>query len=216
MSTREKILQILVTRQHCSINELAESVEINPISVRHHITRLEADGLVDSKEERHGVGRPRRIYFLTDAGMELFPSRYLTLSNRMFDQIKKKFSPETVGDLIRDMAGGIVRDITADIQIEKFSNQERLDLLDQLLTSEGFSVDIQVKGEKVVINESSCPYIHVGQEHREVCVLDETLIQTILGTRVEQVQCMLDGDTLCTYEAELMPTSNIGVMEIQV
>ena len=213
MSTREKILQILVSRQNCSINELAESVEINPISVRHHITRLEADRLVDSKEERHGVGRPRRIYFLTEAGMELFPSGYLTLSNRLFDQLKKNFSAKTVGDIIRDMAGGIAGDIASDIQIENYSTQDRLQMLEQLLTNEGFSVDIQVKGEKVVINETSCPYIHVGEEHREVCILDETLIHTILGTPVEQINCVLDGDGFCTYEAELMPTSKIGVTE---
>ena len=65
-STREQVLQILLNRQRSTINELADAVNINPISVRHHITRLEAEGLVTSEEERHGVGRPRRIYFLTN------------------------------------------------------------------------------------------------------------------------------------------------------
>ena len=85
-STRERVLETLLSKKRCTINELAEAVDINPISVRHHITRLEADGLVNSAEERHGVGRPRRIYFLTESGMEQFPTRYLRLTMRLLEQ----------------------------------------------------------------------------------------------------------------------------------
>ena len=34
------------------INELAEVVGINPISVRHHLNSLQADGLIEAEEER--------------------------------------------------------------------------------------------------------------------------------------------------------------------
>ncbi len=87
-STRQRVLQTLLSRQRCTINELAEAVNINPISVRHHITRLEAEGLVTSEEERHGVGRPRRLYFLTEDGQERFPSRYLRFTIRLLEQLK--------------------------------------------------------------------------------------------------------------------------------
>jgi len=40
-STRERVLHTLLTRERCTINELAKEVEINPISVRHHITKLQ-------------------------------------------------------------------------------------------------------------------------------------------------------------------------------
>jgi len=63
-STREKILNTLLTKQRCTNNELANIVGINPISVRHHIDKLEASGLVTSEEERHGVGRPRLCIYL--------------------------------------------------------------------------------------------------------------------------------------------------------
>ena len=45
-STRERVLDTLLSYKKCTINDLAEAVEINPISVRHHINRLEAEGLV--------------------------------------------------------------------------------------------------------------------------------------------------------------------------
>ena len=88
-STRDRVLQTLLKRDQCTINELADAVDINPISVRHHITKLEADGLVDSKEERHGVGRPRRQYYLTERGREQFPKRYVKLTLRLLEQLKE-------------------------------------------------------------------------------------------------------------------------------
>jgi predicted ArsR family transcriptional regulator len=214
MSTREKILKIILNRQHCTIKELAEAVDINPISVRHHITRLNTDGLVNSKEERHGVGRPRRIYFLTDAGMELFPSRYLRLTNRLFDQLKENLPEETIEKLIRNMADGMADDLTADSKIDEVKEGDRLELLENLLTMEGFTVEITRQKDKVIIRETSCPYIHIGQDHPEVCILDETLIHKVLGTPVEQIKCMLDGDGYCTYEAALIPVSDIEAAEI--
>jgi predicted ArsR family transcriptional regulator len=79
-STRDRILQT----SPCSANitELAEAVGINPISVRHHLSSLQVEGLLSSEEERHGVGRPRLVYMLTEAGMEKFPTRYLRLTTR--------------------------------------------------------------------------------------------------------------------------------------
>ncbi len=80
-STRERVLETLLKNQRCTINELADAVDINPISVRHHIAKLQSENLVDSIEERHGVGRPRRLYYLTEQGLEHFPTRYIQMSN---------------------------------------------------------------------------------------------------------------------------------------
>ena len=94
--------------------------------------------------------------------------------------------------------------------VENLDFDDRLSLLEQILTNEGFTVEIEKKPGKVLINETSCPYIHVGQEHHEVCVLDATLIHNILGSPVEQINCMLDGDGHCTYEVPTISTENIS------
>ena len=45
-STRDRVLQALLTHPRITIDELADEVGINPISIRHHIASLQAEGLV--------------------------------------------------------------------------------------------------------------------------------------------------------------------------
>ena len=49
------------------------------------------------------------------------------------------------------------------------------------------------------IREVNCPYYHVGQDHPEVCAVDQTLISNLLNVPIEKVTCILDGDAYCTY-----------------
>jgi predicted ArsR family transcriptional regulator len=196
-STRERVLHTLLTSQRCTINELAAAVDINPISVRHHISRLEAEGLVHSEEERHGVGRPRRVYFLTEHGLELFPTRYLRLTLRLLDTLKEALSPATVENLFNQMA----QDLAAEYQLgtKDLTIEERMNLVKGLLSAEGFTVDWEQKGDEFLIHEANCPYFHIGQNHPEVCAVDQALISAVLSMPSERVRCMLDGDSHCTY-----------------
>src|SRR5512136_844559 len=103
-STRDRILQTLLRQPRRTINELADAVGINPISVRHHLTNLQMEGLVDAQEERHGVGRPRLVYALSKEGMEHFPTRYLRLTTRLLAQMKESMSGPMVNKLFSQVA----------------------------------------------------------------------------------------------------------------
>ncbi len=196
-STREKVLQTLLSRQRCTINELAEAVDINPISVRHHIARLEADGLVTSEEERHGVGRPRRLYYLTDNGLEHFPSRYMKLTIRLLEQLKDSLPKPMINRLFTQMAEELAADYHA--EASDLNIEQRLDLVAGLLSDEGFTVEWEKHEDGYLIHEISCPYYHVGQNHPEICTMDQTLISSVLSIPAEKVHCVLNGDAHCSY-----------------
>ena len=198
-TTRDLVLKTLLTRQRCTINELAEAVGINPISVRHHVTRLEASALVTSEEERHGVGRPRRLYFLTEKGMEQFPTRYLRLTIRLLAQLKETLPKTMVNELFTQVADDLVADYASELDLEDLPIDERLEVVKNLLRDDGFTIEWERKDDGYHIHESSCPYYHVGQTHPEICAVDQTLISSVLSVPVEKVKCILDGDSVCTY-----------------
>jgi len=196
-STRDKILQTLLKHPRSTINELAEAVAINPISVRHHLTNLQVDGLVGAEEERHGVGRPRLVYFLTENGLERFPTRYLRLATRLLSQMKDKLPRPVISEMFRDVA----TDLAAqhEPQLRNMNVEERLDVMKELLAEEGFVVEWEKKGDEYLIHEITCPYLQVGQAHPEICTVDQTLISTMLAIPASKVQCILSGAAHCTY-----------------
>lgn len=198
-NTRSRVLRSLLLNQKRTVNELAESVDINPISVRHHVNKLEAEGLIESEEERHGVGRPRLIYSLTNKGMEQFPQRYLQLTLRLLEQLKTNLPPDVLDGLFKEVAEGIADDLTQNINLEDLEMSERLKLLENALTAEGFMVNVEEDDGSFYIVEASCPYHHVGEDYPEICVVDQELIAHFASTTPKRVECILDGDKQCKY-----------------
>lgn len=202
-STRERIINSLLTHPGSTINDLAEAVDINGISVRHHLTSLQAEGLVSAEEERHGVGRPRLIYRLTALGMEKFPTNYLKLTNRLLEQIKNILPEDKVNQLFIDIARNLTESYKD--QIHELPMEEQLDVLKHILAKEGFIIDWEITGDNYLIRNVSCPYYHIGIAHPEVCEIDRTIISILLAKPIKLHDCVLEGKTHCSYIVMLEP-----------
>lgn len=204
--TRDKILQTLLRHPRATIQELAEAVGITPISVRHHLNALQVEGLVGVAEERHGVGRPRQVFFLTEEGLERFPSRYLRLASRLLAQLKSTMPRPMVNSLLQQMAEVVAEEYAE--QMQGLSIEERLELAKSLLAEEGFTVEWEKQGKQYYVHEITCPYLQVGQNHPEICVIDQSLLSRMLAVPAEKVKCILNGDSLCTYliQTDFMPS----------
>jgi predicted ArsR family transcriptional regulator len=197
--TRDLVLRTLLTQPRCTINELADKVGISPISVRHHIASLEAEGLISSEDERHGVGRPRQVFFLTKTGIEQFPTRYVQLTVRLLEHLKETMPEAMINTLFSEMAEDLARDLSEGTETKNLSMQERLNLVKELLRREGFNIEWEQMEGGYEIHEASCPYYYIGQNHPEVCTVDQILISKVLSVPTEKVKCILKGDSSCTY-----------------
>lgn len=205
-STKDKILQTLLRKPKITINDIAEAVGINPISVRHHLTNLQMEGLVSADEERHGVGRPRLVYSLTEDGMERFPTKYLRLTTRLLTQMKDTMPAPAVAKLFSQVAEDMANEYSD--QMKDLSMEERLDFVKTMLAQEGFTVEWEKKGNDYQIHEISCPYYQIGVAHPEVCTVDQTLISKMLALPANKVQCILDGGAHCTYVVHPVAVKN--------
>src|SRR4030067_711688 len=113
--------------------------------------------------------------------------------------------------MLRGLFRQMAKDVAADYEsiVTGLNMEERINLVAQLLSSEGFTVEWEQKGNEYHIREISCPYYHIGQSHPEVCSVDQTLISTMLSVPAEKVKCILNGDTNCTYVVSNMaPVEN--------
>ena len=196
-STHDEILRTIKTQGRASVAEMAQRLAISPISVRHHLSTLQAEGLVKSSEVRQGVGRPRLVYALTEAGQERFPARYVRLSERLLDELKSTLPPQALEDMFTRMAEGMVAEYAA--RLEGKNTEEKMALLMELLGTEGFLAQWNRTGETISLTEYSCPYLRIGQRHPEVCAIDQTVIQQVLNANVEKTTCVLDGADRCVF-----------------
>jgi DeoR family transcriptional regulator, suf operon transcriptional repressor len=196
-STRERVMQTLSSHPRSTILEIAAEVGINAISVRHHLTHLQANGLVTTEEERHGVGRPRMVYLLTENGMEHFPTGYLRLTGNLLDHLKQSISPDKLDDIFKNMADKLTSEYKP--SLSHLNLEQKLELLTQVMAKEGFNIEWKRSGDQYEIREISCPFYRIGKSHPEVCLFDRTLISNILSIPAEKIQTQHLADALCTF-----------------
>lgn len=211
-TTREQLLRTIRAHGQSTIAELADALGISAVSVRHHLSSLQADGLVKSTEVRHGVGRPHLAYTLTEAAQERFPARYMRLSDRLLDELKVSLPPQAIEDMFTRMAEGMVADYAA--RLEGKPLEAKLELLIELLGTEGFMAQWNRTGETISLTEYSCPYLAIGQRHPEVCALDQTVIRQVLDASVEKTTCVLEGGNHCVFvitprQSATIPVDNL-------
>ncbi len=70
------------------------------MAVRQHIYALSEDGLVDYDDERHRVGRPRRVWKLAPAAQAEFPDSHADLTVELIDAMGHAFGDEGLDRLI--------------------------------------------------------------------------------------------------------------------
>lgn len=199
-STRENILRTLLAYPNSSIKALSEAVGINGISIRHHLSALEAEDLIISKEERHGVGRPRLIYSLTEKGVEQFPTNYLRLTLRLISTLKNSLTQEQFTQIFEKIGEEIVE--RYDFEPKDKTIGQRLEFLQKVLTNEGFIVNWEVKDGAYRISSLSCPYYQIRLDYPVICKLDHAVISAFFESPVKITSCIFTGDERCTYEIQ--------------
>jgi predicted ArsR family transcriptional regulator len=199
--TRDTILRTLRVRGKATVKELADAAGVSPVSVRHHLTHVQAEGLVTAEEVRHGVGRPRLRYSLTEGGLELFPTRYLQLASRLVEEMKDSLSQDKVAELFTGVASSMAAGFAE--ELAGLPLDARLQRLVEILSAEGFDAEVERREGQVLIRERSCPYFQIGKRHREVCTIDQGVIAQALSVPAERVSCLLDGDLNCTFTVNL-------------
>lgn len=102
--TRQHILVYLCVHPDATFRNLRELLTLTTTGVRQHLTLLEQDGLIESREQRGKVGRPALVYSLTAAGEASYPLVYDLLSNAMLDEVHASYGADGFQQMIRGVA----------------------------------------------------------------------------------------------------------------
>jgi len=197
-ATRKAILDILKEQGQATVDELAEQLDLTPMTVRHHLNVLKAQNSVMATRLRHSrsVGRPRQVYTLTQTGNELFPANYHQLAERLLDEIKATMSPKEVREIFRRIGEKLAAEAP---DVTGLPLSERVSRVSQFLTDRGYISRWEEIDDGFALHQFNCPYRHVAQEHGEVCELDRVLISRLLGVQTERIHGAASRGEHCTY-----------------
>ena len=100
--TRDRILFLLKTRGPMAAGELASELEVTPMAVRQHLAALEEEGDVAYEEERRPIGRPVRLWRVTDHASGRFPEGYAELAVGLIGATQSAFGAEGIERLLEE------------------------------------------------------------------------------------------------------------------
>jgi predicted ArsR family transcriptional regulator len=198
-STRQEILEILKEERQATVEDLAERLELTPMTIRHHLNVMQAQNLVVASKVRRSkkVGRPRLVYTLTEAADELFPHSYGELARHLVSEVKETMGEEQAEAILLRVADRVVREAPAPIPGQTF--EDRLAQVVDFMEGQGFISRYEETEEGFVITNINCPYRNVSREHEEVCVMDTEILTRLLGVTPKRMSSMRSGEAACKF-----------------
>jgi predicted ArsR family transcriptional regulator len=193
-STRGRIVTLL-RRSDCTVNELAEELELTDNAVRAHLLTLERDGLVRQSGLRRGSRKPHFAYQLTEEADHLFPKAYDALLNQFIAVLKAKLTPRAFKDALRAVGSSLAKQNQVDTaDTLKRRVQNAVNTLESL----GGNPTVEKEGGKFVIRSTSCPLASVVSEHPETCQMVETLVSELSHAKAKE-DCDRSGPPRCAF-----------------
>lgn len=198
-STRQEILEILKEERQATVEDLAQRLELTPMTIRHHLNVLQAQNLVIASKVHRSkkVGRPRLVYTLTDAADELFPQSYGALARHLVSEVKETMGQEEAEAILRRVAERVAREAPPRMTGQSF--EERLTEAVEFMADLGFISRWEKTEDGYVITNINCPYRHVSREHTEVCIMDTEILSHLLGVAPQRLSSMSNGEPSCSF-----------------
>jgi DeoR family transcriptional regulator, suf operon transcriptional repressor len=200
--TRQLILEILKERGPATVDDVVADLQkrrgaITAVTVRHHLTRLQEDGLITTPQLLHRTtpGRPQHVYELTDKARTHFPTNYHQLITGLLDQLREKLPPGGVNVILE----GVADYMAADAAIPDLPPQQRLDVVVEFLNQHGYSARWETSPTGYILCTANCPYHHIAANDHGLCEMDMRLVASLLGVVPRRLTHVAAGDSTCSY-----------------
>ena len=206
--TRTAIIRLLLESGPVTASRIGEQLGLSAAGVRRHLDALieagDAEAGAPPSWQQAGRGRPAKRYRLTSAGRAKLEHTYDDLASAAMRQLREIGGDEAVRTFARRRVDAIlagVADGSGDIR----AGAERVAAA---LTNAGYAttttpVDGPVHG--IQICQHHCPVSHVAEEFPELCEAEQEAMAEVLGTHVQRLATIVNGDFACTTHVPLSP-----------
>lgn len=193
-----QIIEHIQRRGSTTIKDLEDLLGVTTTAVRQHLGSLQAEGYVERRTVHAGVGRPHHAYFTTPKVQELFACHCDDLALTLLEEVFHLEGETRTAELLDRVGTRLAGRYFASVRSSLLS--ERVTELARALNGNGVLADALVtEGDVIALRTYNCPFHELAQEHREICEMDRSMLQKVLGSDVSLSQCMLEGHAGCTF-----------------
>jgi predicted ArsR family transcriptional regulator len=186
-STRGKIVAQLRERGSASAAELAGCFGLSPNAIRQQLVVLERDGPT----------KPTLEFSLTPKADSLFPQQYDKMLAAVLREVKALHGAPAVEQIFDRIGQRAVE--RAKTKVTAGDAEGRVAQLTQVLRDQGVVAEYSLIDGGFLLQEHTCPYSGVVQEHPEVCAVIHQVMDETLGGEHQQIESLASGGKSCTF-----------------
>ncbi|MFT4199115.1 helix-turn-helix transcriptional regulator [Gordonia sp. (in: high G+C Gram-positive bacteria)] len=210
--TRHAVVELLGEDGPLTAGDIAERLGISPAGVRRHLDALLAAGEAEAAQTDHGFGggqrgrgRPARWFQLTAAGRGKLRHAYDDLASAALRALRDAAGEEAVTAFAHDRIERVTADVTP--AASSADVPATIDAIASALTSAGYAANTREVGAGMQICQHHCPVAHVAAEFPELCEAETQRFTELLGTHVQRLATIANGDCACTTHIPLPLTT---------
>jgi predicted ArsR family transcriptional regulator len=196
-----RVLHALKAAGPQSAEALGRKLGMTAVGARQHLTRLQEEGLVGAVDQSEGVGRPKRIWSLTEAGHARFPDNHAGLTLELITAIRKS-GGEPMLDAVIDAREKAALQAYRRALDGAASLKEKVKRLAKIRSEEGYMASVATGSEgALLLVENHCPICVAAKACQGFCRSELTLFRETLGdsVTVERDEHIVSGARRCVY-----------------
>ena len=122
-------------------------------------------------------------------------------------QLREVGGDAAITDFARRRVQAIVGNVTPADDQSAEGLETTADAIADAFTTAGFAASTRPVGNGVQICQHHCPVSHVAEEFPELCEAEQEAFAQLLGTHVQRLATIANGDCACTTHVPLVPPS---------
>lgn len=198
---KDLILQRLKLKGTQTATQLAEQLQVSPMSIRQHLQTLQAKGWVCYEEERQPIGRPVKQWQLTQETFKLFPNHHEDLAISLLQSAEMIFGETGLEELLRYRVSKQIQKYQVAL-VDCKTWRDRTHQMAHLRSQEGYMAEVIPQPDhSLLLVENHCSICAAAQRCPQLCTAERDVFAALLGDeiRIERVEHILGGDRRCAY-----------------
>ncbi|WP_408015897.1 helix-turn-helix transcriptional regulator [Rhodococcus chondri] len=207
--TRAAVVQLLLEQGPITAPDIGDRLGLSAAGVRRHLDALiesgEAQAAAPPRRQGRGRGRPARRFQLTAVGRARLGHSYDDLAGAAMRHLREIGGDAAIEDFARRRVQSILGRVTPAESDSSAEIEAVAEDIADAFTAAGFAASTRQVGAGVQICQHHCPVSHVAEEFPELCEAEREAFVEILGTHVQRLATIANGDAFCTTHVPVLP-----------